>query len=118
MALTRYRSRTLPVAEICKTQGISRNSLYLLIGAQEARDTVLRRKWVIQFSNVVRVRPFFLGGPRQANAVFGWVLETSAGANISVCEALPLWGEIASRCAHAEFVALPKEPLQQLLLHR
>jgi len=34
-ALTLYRCRTLPVAEICKTQGISRTSLYRLIGAQE-----------------------------------------------------------------------------------
>lgn len=30
-----YRSRALPVAEICKTLGVSRTSLYRLIGAQE-----------------------------------------------------------------------------------
>lgn len=34
-ALALYRSRTLPVAEICKTLGVSRTSLYRLIGAQE-----------------------------------------------------------------------------------
>ena len=34
-ALAMYRSRVLPVAEICKTLGVSRTSLYRLIGAQE-----------------------------------------------------------------------------------
>lgn len=34
-ALTLYRSRTLPVAEICKTLSVSRTSLYRLIGAQK-----------------------------------------------------------------------------------
>ena len=34
MALAMYRSRALPVAEICKTLGVSRTSLYRLIGAQ------------------------------------------------------------------------------------
>ena len=84
----------------------------------EVRDTVLRRRWMLRFSDVTRVRPFYLGGPRQARAAFGWVLETSAGAGIPACEALPLWAEIASRCAHAEFVELPKERLEQLMLRR
>jgi hypothetical protein len=84
----------------------------------DTRDTVLRRHWIIQFDDVVRVRPFFLGGPRQAKAAFGWVLETREGAHISVCEALPLWADIASRCARVEFAELPKERLEQLLLHR
>ncbi len=84
----------------------------------EVRDPVLRRRLALRFSEVARVRPFFLGGPKQAKAAFGWVLETSAGAGIPACEALPLWVEIASRCAHAKFVELPKEPLEQLMLQR
>ncbi len=92
---------------------------YRLSGeALEARDPVLRRRWVLRFSDVTRVRPFYLGGPRQAKAAFGWVLETRAGAGIPACEALPLWAEIASRCTHAEFVELPKERLEQLMLRR
>ena len=35
MALAMYRSRALPVAEICQTLGVSRTSLYRLIGAQK-----------------------------------------------------------------------------------
>lgn len=84
----------------------------------EARDPVLRRRWALRFSDVTRVRPFYLGGPRQTKAAFGWVLETSTGVGIPACEALPLWAEIENRCAHAEFVELLKEPLEQLLLHR
>lgn len=34
-ALALYQSRALPVAEICKTLGVSRTSLYRLIGAQK-----------------------------------------------------------------------------------
>lgn len=84
----------------------------------EARDPVLRRRWMLKFSDVTRVRPFFLGGPRQAKAAFGWVVETRAGAGIPACEALPLWAQIASRCTHAEFVQLPKERLEQIMLRR
>ena len=80
----------------------------------EVRDPVLQRRWGVRFDEVTRIRPFLLGGPRQAKAAFGWVLETASGGRIPACEALAIWPEIARRCSGAEFEPLPKDPLDQL----
>jgi len=72
----------------------------------EVLDPVLRRRTVIDLTEVRVVRSFAVFGQLWRSASYrGHVLVTAAGRSVRLSEALPFWNELLRRCTEAHFEA-------------